>query len=57
VPGDEPVEMLEKTLQAMKDVEYDHDNWVLDEGNDSSVKKSVKDWEYLILLKRCHFIQ
>lgn len=38
VPGDEPVYMLEKTLQAMKNVDYPHETWVLDEGNDSDVK-------------------
>jgi cellulose synthase (UDP-forming) len=38
VPGAEPVEMLERTLAAMIAVEYPHDTWVLDEGNDSAVQ-------------------
>ncbi|MCR4326496.1 MAG: glycosyltransferase, partial [Candidatus Roizmanbacteria bacterium] len=48
VPGDEPLDMLEKTLRAMKVVDYPHDNWVLDEGNDSAVKDLCKrlDIEY-----------
>lgn len=39
VPGKEPLSMLEKTLLAMKNAEYAHDTWVLDEGNDPKVKK------------------
>jgi cellulose synthase (UDP-forming) len=38
VPGAEPVEMLERTLSAMIEVDYPHDTWVLDEGNDSAVQ-------------------
>lgn len=39
VPGKEPYDLLEKTLSAMKAVEYPHDTWVLDEGDDLIVKK------------------
>lgn len=42
VPGKEPIEMLEKTLIAMKSVDYPHDTWVLDEGNGEEVKKLCK---------------
>jgi cellulose synthase/poly-beta-1,6-N-acetylglucosamine synthase-like glycosyltransferase/beta-mannanase len=38
VPGKEPLEMLENTLIAMRDVSYPHDTWVLDEGDSSEVK-------------------
>lgn len=34
VPGKEPYDVLERTLRAMKAVHYEHDTWVLDEGND-----------------------
>jgi cellulose synthase (UDP-forming) len=38
VPGSEPVDMLVKTLKAMKDVRYPHDTWILDEGDSDEVK-------------------
>lgn len=38
VPGNEPLEMLRKTLIAMKKADYTHDTWVLDEGNRDEVK-------------------
>ncbi|MBI2864680.1 MAG: glycosyltransferase [Chloroflexi bacterium] len=38
VPGKEPYGMLEKTLEAMTRVKYSHDTWVLDEGDDPTVK-------------------
>lgn len=34
VPGSEPYDILEKTLIAMVGVDYPHDTWLLDEGND-----------------------
>lgn len=43
VPQNEPVSLLKKTLKAMTEVEYPHDTWVLDEGNDASVKKLCKE--------------
>lgn len=39
VPGKEPYDVLEQTLKAMVAVDYQHDTWVLDEGNDATVKK------------------
>ncbi len=38
VPGAEPYDILEKTLYAMTAVDYPHDTWLLDEGNDEIVK-------------------
>lgn len=38
VPGKEPLSMLEKTLISMRDGDYSHDTWVLDEGNSNEVK-------------------
>lgn len=42
VPGKEPLKMLEKTLVAMKNNDYPHDTWVLDEGKSKEVKKLAK---------------
>lgn len=38
VPGLEPLEMLEETVQALVAMDYPHDTWVLDEGGDEEVK-------------------
>jgi cellulose synthase (UDP-forming) len=38
VPGVEPLEMLEETVQALMALDYPHDTWVLDEGDDHHVK-------------------
>lgn len=38
VPGAEPLEMLEETVTAMVALNYPHDTWVLDEGDDPEVK-------------------
>jgi cellulose synthase (UDP-forming) len=38
VPGAEPIEMLERTLQGLVTMDYPHDTWVLDEGDDDDVK-------------------
>ncbi len=38
VPGVEPLEMLEETVQALIALDYPHDTWVLDEGDDHQVK-------------------
>ncbi|MFQ6485388.1 glycosyltransferase [Brachybacterium epidermidis] len=40
VPGKEPIEIAERTLEAMTKVEYDGqvDVWILDEGDDDEVK-------------------
>ena len=37
VPGSEPLEMLEATIQALVRLNYPHDTWVLDEGNAEAV--------------------
>lgn len=42
VPGKEPYSMLKKTLTAMINVDYPHDTWVLDEGDDPKVKDLCK---------------
>jgi cellulose synthase/poly-beta-1,6-N-acetylglucosamine synthase-like glycosyltransferase len=38
VPGVESVEMLEETVRAMIAIDYPHDTWVLDEGDDLAVR-------------------
>lgn len=38
VPGAEPIEMLERTLRELVAMDYPHDTWVLDEGDDDNVK-------------------
>lgn len=45
VPSKEPIEIVRKTLAAMKKIEYDGkvDVWILDEGNDPRVKRMAKE--------------
>jgi cellulose synthase (UDP-forming) len=38
VPAVESLEMLERTLRALVALEYEHETWVLDEGDDPDVK-------------------
>ena len=38
VPGAESLEMLEETVSALVALDYAHDTWVLDEGDDDEVK-------------------
>jgi cellulose synthase (UDP-forming) len=38
VPGAEPIEMLEETVRALVAMDYPHETWVLDEGDDALVK-------------------
>ncbi len=38
VPGTESLEMLEETVQALAALDYPHDTWVLDEGDDPDVQ-------------------
>jgi cellulose synthase (UDP-forming) len=38
VPRAEPIEMLERTLRELVAMDYPHDTWVLDEGDDDDVK-------------------
>lgn len=42
VPGAEPIEMLELTVQAMVGMDYPHDTWVLDEGDSPEVAALCK---------------
>ena len=37
VPGAESLEMLEGTVKALVSMDYPHDTWILDEGNDEKV--------------------
>ena len=39
VPGSEPIEMLERTVEALVVMDYPHDTWVLDEGDDDEVRR------------------
>jgi hypothetical protein len=38
VPGGESIEMLEETVRAMVAMDYEHDTWVLDEGDSEEVR-------------------
>ncbi|HET6646675.1 MAG TPA: glycosyltransferase, partial [Pyrinomonadaceae bacterium] len=42
VPGAESIEMLEKTVKALIEIDYPHDTWVLDEGDDAEVHELCK---------------
>lgn len=44
VPGSESYDILEKNVKAMVAVDYPHDTWVLDEGNDSVAKQICKKY-------------
>ncbi|MEZ4586198.1 MAG: glycosyltransferase [Gemmatimonadales bacterium] len=37
VPGREPIQMLEQVVRSLVALEYEHDTWVLDEGDDPDV--------------------
>jgi hypothetical protein len=39
VPGAEPLEMLADTVAALVAMDYPHDTWVLDEGDDEAVRR------------------
>lgn len=43
VPGKEPHDMLRKSLTAIVAADYEHDTWVLDEGNDPEAKRICKE--------------
>lgn len=47
VPGSEPYDILEKTLKAMVAVDYPHDTWLLDEGNDKKAQAICKKYGVL----------
>jgi cellulose synthase (UDP-forming) len=38
VPGAESLEMLEQTVKAVIEIDYPHDTWVVDEGDDAEVR-------------------
>ncbi|MDL2363179.1 MAG: glycosyltransferase [Patescibacteria group bacterium] len=44
VPDKESIEIIEKQLAALVAVEYPHDSWILDEGNDKQIKKLAKSY-------------
>lgn len=44
VPGSEPYDILEQTLKAMVEVDYPHDTWLLDEGNDIEAMRICKKY-------------
>jgi cellulose synthase/poly-beta-1,6-N-acetylglucosamine synthase-like glycosyltransferase len=44
VPGKEPYDVLENTLQAMVAADYPHETWLLDEGDDSEAKRLCRKY-------------
>jgi cellulose synthase/poly-beta-1,6-N-acetylglucosamine synthase-like glycosyltransferase len=44
VPQNEPYDVLERNLEAMVAVDYPHDTWLLDEGNDPIAKAICKKY-------------
>jgi len=44
VPASESIELLHKCLPAMINAKYEHDTWLLDEGNDPRVKKICEQY-------------
>src|SRR5258706_928693 len=53
VPGKEPYDVLENTLQAMKKVAYKHDTWLLDEGDDEEAKRLCKMYGVFHYTRKC----
>lgn len=47
VPGKEPYDVLERTLSAMVSVDYPHDTWLLDEGDDAETKRICKKYSVI----------
>jgi len=43
VPGKEPHDMLRNSLTAIVAADYEHDTWLLDEGNDKEAKRICKE--------------
>jgi len=43
VPGSEPLSMLRATLTAMVAADYDHDTWVLDEGDEAGARALCRE--------------
>ena len=44
VPGKEPYDVLDKTLNAMVNCDYPHETWLLDEGNDEIARGICKKY-------------
>lgn len=44
VPAQESLSIIEQQLKAMTDISYDHDSWILDEGNSKLIKKMAKKY-------------
>jgi cellulose synthase (UDP-forming) len=52
VPSAEPIDMLRRTLKGIKNVNYEHDTWVLDEGDDDRVKALCKELDVLYFTRK-----
>jgi cellulose synthase/poly-beta-1,6-N-acetylglucosamine synthase-like glycosyltransferase len=52
VPGAEPIEMLEETLRALLALDYPHETWVLDEGDDTHVASLCAELGVLYLSRK-----
>lgn len=44
VPGSEPLELLDNILPAMRNAEYPHETWLLDEGDDPEARKICRKY-------------
>lgn len=44
VPSQESMEVIERQLKAMSEVEYPHDSWILDESGNKNLKKIAKKY-------------
>ena len=45
VPSSESLKVIEKQFQAMSQIAYPHDNWILDEGNSKAVKLLARKYK------------
>jgi cellulose synthase (UDP-forming) len=53
VPGAEPLDMLDRTIKALVAMDYPHDTWVLDEGDDEQVKAICRRHGAMHFCRRC----
>lgn len=44
VPAQESIKVIERQLEAMSEVTYPHDSWILDEGNSQKLKKLARKY-------------
>jgi cellulose synthase (UDP-forming) len=44
VPSKESLDIIERQLKAMAEIDYPHDSWILDEGNSKDVKRLAKQY-------------